>query len=639
MPLSVDQFKEALIASELFETEQIETFWKSLPVDRQPQDAEAFAKLLVDNDHLTAFQAAEVLTHGRTPMILGDYVLLDRIGAGGMGQVFKAKHQHMDRLVAIKLISEAMTKDASAVQRFQRELKAAAKLVHPNIVQAYDASVQRGVWYLVMEYVEGRDLAEMLATDGPFTAERAVDLVRQAARGLAFAHSKGIVHRDIKPANLLLDKNGTLKIMDMGLARIEDNPAVDGLTQTGQVMGTVDYMAPEQAIDTRSADARADIYSLGCTLFRLLTDQNMYDGATLVQKLMAHQNSPIPALQQWRPDVSAALATVFERMVAKRPQDRLQTMEDVEDALSGLIEQGSGSSQPGVIQVSSQPTPVDVFGPTVRVQTPPAPVPTRVPFWKRPVLIVTAACLLLLLVAAITTKTDQPGPTGQLQGDGGSTPATPRNNNLPVPGGFVLQVPKGEKIIPPATLVLDTSQPFTFECFVTLEDDVDEGLATIISNVGRAQLEILAQDRLSFTLHHAEGRITSAVSEDPLKEKKRIHLAAVRLPDKIILFVNGKAIAHRDDSDTSISAAPNNWNLGGGTLDPFEGVLSEVRISQTARYQGDFTPPLRHETDAQTLALYHCDEGEPKTVPDSSGHRRDAKLKGAKWVPVGSLTP
>lgn len=614
MPISVDQFKEALIASGLFETDQIETFWRSLPVDRQPQDAEAFAKLLVDNDHLTAFQAAEVLTHSRTPMILGDYVLLDRIGAGGMGQVFKAKHQYMDRLVAIKLISEAMTKDASAVQRFQRELKAAAKLVHPNIVQAYDASVQRGVWYLVMEYVEGRDLAEMLATDGPFTAERAVDLVRQAARGLAFAHSKGIVHRDIKPANLLLDQSGTLKIMDMGLARIEDNPAVDGLTQTGQVMGTVDYMAPEQAIDTRSADARADIYSLGCTLFRLLTDQNMYDGATLVQKLMAHQNSPIPALQQWRPDVSAALATVFEKMVAKRPQDRLQTMEDVEDALSGLIEQGSGSSQPGVIQVSSQPTPVDVFGPTVRVQTPPAPVPTRVPFWKRPVLIGIAACLLLLLVAAITTKNDQPGP-------------------------FVLQLAKWDRIIPPQALELDTSQPFTLECFVTLEDDVDEGMATIISNIGRAQLEILAQDRLSFTLHHANGFITSVVSEDPLTEKKRIHLAAVRLPDKIILFVDGKAVVQRDDSDTSISAGPNTWNLGGGDLDPFEGVLAEVRISQTARYQGDFKPPLRHETDEQTLALYHCDDGQGKIITDSSGHGHHAKLKGGKWVPVGSLTP
>jgi hypothetical protein len=207
------------------------------------------------------------------------------------------------------------------------------------------------------------------------------------------------------------------------------------------------------------------------------------------------------------------------------------------------------------------------------------------------------------------------------------------------PRRFVLQLAKWDRIIPPPTLELDTSQPFTLECFVTLEDDVDEGMATIISNVGRAQLEILPQDRLSFTLHHADGAITRAVSDEPLKEKKRIHLAAVRLPDKIILFVNGRAIVQREDSDTSVNAGPNTWNLGGGDLDPFEGVLSEVRISQTARYQSDFTPPQRIETDEQTLALYQCDEGQGKTVPDSSGHGHHAKLKGGKWVPVGSSSP
>lgn len=639
MPISVDQFKEALVASGLFETTQIETFWKSLPVDRQPPDGESFAKLLVENDQLTAFQATELLSKGRTPLVLGDYLLLDRIGAGGMGQVFKAQHRHMERLVAIKLVTEAMTKDASAVQRFQRELKAAAKLMHPNIVQAYDASVQQGVWYLVMEYVEGRDLAEILSTEGPFSAERAVDLIQQAAKGLAFAHSQGIVHRDIKPGNLLLGNDGTLKIMDMGLARIEDAPASDELTQTGQVMGTVDYMAPEQAIDIKSVDARADVYSLGCTLYRLLTDQSMYDGATLVQKLMAHQNNPTPALQQLRPDVPAGLVAVFERMVAKKPQDRLQTMEEVEDALSDLKGLSSTSPPPVIVPSKPETTPLDVFAPTVRMQRTPAVAATSTPAWKRLLPVVVATCLLLLVIAAITTQSDHPAPTGELHGSGEATDAAPHDNDLPAPGRFVLQLAKWEKIIPPPTLKLDTSQPFTLECFVTLQDDVDEDLATIISNIGRAQLEILAQDRLSFTLHHADGRITRVVSDDPLKEKKRIHLAAVRLPDKIMLFVNGKAIAHREDSDESVSAAPNTWNLGGGTDDPFEGVISEVRISQTARYQGDFTPPPRHETDEQTLALYHCDEGEPKTVPDSSGHGHHAKLKGGKWVPVASASP
>jgi len=251
----------------------------------------------------------------------------------------------MDRLVAIKLLPSAMTKDDAAVQRFQREVKAAAKLSHSNIVQAHDASVQRGVWYLVMEYVEGSDLAGVGAKQGPLPVATAVDYIRQAAQGLAFAHGKGVIHRDIKPANLLLDQNGTVKILDMGLARFDDPLAAqEGLTQSGQVMGTVDYMAPEQAFDTRHADARADIYSLGCTLYRLLTSQNMYDGETMVQKLMGHQSKPIPSLAALRSDVPPALVTIFERMVAKVPADRYQTMAEVEAALGSLGPASSAGS-------------------------------------------------------------------------------------------------------------------------------------------------------------------------------------------------------------------------------------------------------------------------------------------------------
>jgi serine/threonine protein kinase len=244
----------------------------------------------------------------------------------------------MKRTVALKLLPPKLVQDAAAVKRFEREVEAAARLVHPNIVQAYDAGEVDHTPYLVTEYVPGEDLAALVHAHGPLPLELALSCIAQAAAGLEYAHEQGIVHRDIKPANLLLDKRGMVKVLDMGLARFEaeSNPSRDDLTGPAQVLGTVDYMAPEQAVSTRSVDARADLYSLGATFWFLLTGRPLYDGETSVAKLLAHQTQPIPDLQQACPGTPASVAALLERLVAKKPDDRLGSMSELLQELGRL---------------------------------------------------------------------------------------------------------------------------------------------------------------------------------------------------------------------------------------------------------------------------------------------------------------
>ncbi|HWA99807.1 MAG TPA: protein kinase, partial [Pirellulales bacterium] len=341
MSIAIDHFVKQLEESGVLSPGKLKEF---LPPNASPKDAESLARELIKQGQLTKFQAQQVLGGRAKALFLGNYTILDKLGAGGMGQVFKAQHRRMKRLVAIKMLPPAMTKDAAALARFQREVEAAAKLSHPNIVAAHDADEANGVHFLVMEYVEGRDLSATVKKDGPLSLGKALGYIVQAGRGLEFAHKKGVVHRDIKPANLLLDNEGTVKILDMGLARI-DQPGGDAaeLTGTGAVMGTVDYMAPEQARNTKHADARADIYSLGCSLYYLLAGKPTFDGDTVVEKILAHRDETIPTLKDVCPGASDRLQGVFEKMVAKRIDDRYQTMTDALAALESCLAESSAT--------------------------------------------------------------------------------------------------------------------------------------------------------------------------------------------------------------------------------------------------------------------------------------------------------
>jgi len=347
MAVPLEQFVQHLEDSGILAGGTLRDF---IPPRASPRDAEELLRELLRQKKLTTFQAEAVWQGKGKSLVLGNYLLLEKIGQGGMGAVYKAEHRRMKRIVAIKMLPAKLLNNPAAAARFQREVEAAAKLNHPNIVTAFDADNANGVHLLIMEHVAGSDLSALVKKHGPLSVEKSVNCILQAARGLEFAHKKGVVHRDIKPANLLLDSEGTVKILDMGLARIEGDTAGQAeLTGTGAVMGTVDYMAPEQARSTRTADARADIYSLGCSLFYLLTGKATYDGETLTEKLLAHQTDPIPSIQALRPDVPEQVEAAFCRMVAKKVADRYQTMSEVIadlEACGTRQEQSVGTQQP-----------------------------------------------------------------------------------------------------------------------------------------------------------------------------------------------------------------------------------------------------------------------------------------------------
>lgn len=334
MPLfALRRYRKQLVASGLFSAAELRAFERALPRGARPRAAEALADALVAAGKLTAYQSAELAAGRGRALTLGNYLLLDTLGAGGMGRVFKARHQRLQRIVALKTLNEQSAADHELIERFRREAWAVAQLAHPNIVAAHDADEADGVHFLVMEYVEGPNLSDLVRRRGPLPIEEAVRYTLDAARGLAYAHAQGFVHRDVKPSNLVLDAGGAVKLLDLGLARAVGPAPAGELTLAGDVVGTAEYMAPEQAFDTHSVDARADIYGLGATLYRLVTGELMYRAETPLRLIAAHREQPIPMMSTMRDDVPRWLETLYKKMVAKEPADRPQTMDEVVAAL------------------------------------------------------------------------------------------------------------------------------------------------------------------------------------------------------------------------------------------------------------------------------------------------------------------
>jgi eukaryotic-like serine/threonine-protein kinase len=389
-------FVDGILQSQILDAEQCDEMRRLQSEAENPRD---LARQMLRRDWLTAYQVNQIFQGKGAGLTLGPYVLLERLGEGGMGQVYKARQKLLNRVVALKVIRKECVNNPKVIQRFQREIRAAGQVSHPHIVRAFDADQVGGTYYIALEYIDGVDLARLVRDNGPLPVNQACEYIRQAALGLQHAFERGLVHRDLKPANLLVTRGiasdrrrssgqiprpvewaakkssgmlrrseaarhhpwGVVKVLDMGLARCTI-PSADRtlthLTLEGSVMGTPEFIAPEQARDPHNSDIRADIYSLGCTLYFLLTGQPPFPSGTTTEKLLQHQfNDPDSVdavrrehMQEWaKPHesveafrknvrVPAAVDAVLRRLLAKDPNDRYQTPHQLASELQSILQ-------------------------------------------------------------------------------------------------------------------------------------------------------------------------------------------------------------------------------------------------------------------------------------------------------------
>ena len=355
---------QATVASLAEEPDSFVDALQALPHEEAEPADESACQLVLDRlvEH-RSLSGRPAVAAPSMPASIGAYRVLEPIAAGGMGMVYKAQHPKLKRTVAIKLLPLAQWAGSAAVARFEREMEVIGSLDHPNIVRASDAGDADGMHYLVMDFIDGLDLSRLVHRMGPLPMADACEIIRQAARGLEHVHAAGLVHRDIKPSNIMLTQDGQVKILDLGLAMLgqQYREVENNLTTIGQLMGTLDYMAPEQAADSRQVDTRADIYSLGATLFKLLTGQAPYGGPnhkSLLKKVLALANAPVPSVREFRPELPEELDTIVGRCLAKEPETRYTHVSEVAEALA---EFAASSDLPSLISEARKREDCDVL--------------------------------------------------------------------------------------------------------------------------------------------------------------------------------------------------------------------------------------------------------------------------------------
>jgi eukaryotic-like serine/threonine-protein kinase len=377
--LSVKNFLELVQRSRLVDSDDLRTTLlkcKAEHDDQMPSDTQVVADWLVEAGLLTDWHCGKLLARKYKGFFLGKYKLLSHIGTGGMSSIYLAEHTLMRRERAIKVLPKGRVGDSSYLARFHREAQATAALEHLNIVRAYDVDNEGDTHYFVMEYVKGRDLQVIVNDDGALSFEQAANYILQAARGLEYSHQEGLIHRDVKPANLLVDEEGVVKILDLGLAlfsRDEDSSLT--IQHNENVLGTADYLAPEQAINSHEVDGRADVYGLGSTFYFTLTGHAPFNDGTLAQRIARHQTQMPPDIRNDRPECPRELVDICVKMMQKKPSARYQSCGEVAGELEAWLASQANCSVP-MLQTSQQVAMVDAdHSSRGGGVTPPAPTP------------------------------------------------------------------------------------------------------------------------------------------------------------------------------------------------------------------------------------------------------------------------
>jgi serine/threonine-protein kinase len=370
--LPTSEFLAALERSEVLTEAKLRQLGDRFVRGICPPDSVALAAQLVYEGILTKFQARRLL-EGKKSLVFGRYILLDHIGIGAMGRVFKARHRLMDRIVALKVISPSETSAKNSVPRLFQEMKIVGLLDHPNVVRAFDADQHDDAPYIVMEYLEGENFEQVLQRRGPLPPDEVMLYMAQASRGLAHAHQKGVIHRDVKPTNLFLVHTGMVKILDLGLGALVgvskyETRVLD--TDEGIVVGTTDYMSPEQ-VTGQAIDARTDLFSLGCTMYRLLTGTYAFPGVTREDRLLKRIRDRYVPIREVRPEVPTPFVTILDRLLCPRPDDRFSSAEEVAEALEAA-NPAADDPRPGTRAQAGANRPPDRASSPVAEPEPPA---------------------------------------------------------------------------------------------------------------------------------------------------------------------------------------------------------------------------------------------------------------------------